>query len=234
MRVQLMLTCLADAFYGEVGIASVRVLEHAGCQVSFPEGQTCCGQPPFNAGDWETARSVARRSKTVFEEGVPIVTPSSSCAAMMRHGYKMLGLEAAPVFELSQFLLDEMGIEKWPLFGNQVSRMQKVVYHRACHGRMLGLEDSVERLLSRVKGLQLAPFEQGDQCCGFGGAFAVGLPTVSAGIGLEKLRCMQEAGAKTIVGGDMGCLMHLQGLIDRERLPMRTRHYAELLAEAIG
>lgn len=233
MRVQLLLTCLCDAFYGEVGVATVRILEHAGCQVSFPEGQTCCGQPPFNAGDWEAARTLARRTADVFEEGVPIVTPSASCAAMMRHGYEMLGLEERPIFELSQFLLQELGVDRWPLDGNRVSRRRRAAFHRACHGRMLGLGDSAERLLALVKGLELVPFEQADQCCGFGGAFSVGHGTVSAGIGREKLRCIEEAGVDTIVSGDMGCLMHLRGLIERERLSMRTVHYAELLAEAL-
>lgn len=233
MRVRLMLTCLCDAFYGELGIATVRILEHARCQVEFVEGQTCCGQPPFNAGDWPTAKEVAKRHAKLFEGDLAIVTPSGSCAAMLRHGYPMMGLEALKVFELSEFLLDELGLERWPLAGNRVLRKQSAAFHRACHGRMLHLGDRQERLLSLVKGLSLIPFEQGDQCCGFGGAFSVGHPTVSAGIGLEKLRCILESGADTIVSGDMGCLMHLQGLIDRERLPLKTRHYAQILAEEL-
>ena len=233
MRVRLMLTCLCDAFYGEVGIATVRVLEHAGCQVEFVPEQTCCGQPPFNAGDWPSARKTAQRHAKLFEGELAVVTPSGSCAAMLRHGYPMLGLSAMPAFELSEFLLDELGLSRWPLSGNRVVRKRSVAFHRACHGRMMHLGDRQERLLSLVKGLSLTPFEQGDQCCGFGGAFSVGHPTVSSGIGQEKLRCILESGADTIVSGDMGCLMHLQGLIDRERLPLKTRHYTQILAEEL-
>ncbi len=233
MRVQLFLTCLCDAFYGEVGIAATRVLEHAGCRVEFPEGQTCCGQPPFNAGDWNAARPVAQRLFEVFEPGVAIVTPSASCAAMLRHGNPMLGLPEVPVYELATFLIEHLGLDRWPLAGNRVSWRRRAAYHRACHGRTLGLGDTVERLLSLVKGLELVPFEQADQCCGFGGAFSVGHPTVSAGIGTEKLRCLLDAGIGTVLSGDMGCLMHLQGLIERARFPLQTRHYAQVLAEAL-
>jgi L-lactate dehydrogenase complex protein LldE len=233
MRVRLMLTCLCDAFFGEVGIATVRVLEHAGCDVEFPKDQTCCGQPPFNAGDWEASKTIAKRCLSVFEGDDPIVTPSASCAAMLKHGYPMLGVSSPRVFELSSFLLDELGIDQWPLRGNKVTAKRSVAFHRACHGRMLHLGDTQERLLSLVKGLQLFPFEQQDQCCGFGGAFSVGLPSVSAGIGLEKLRCIAESGATTIVSGDMGCLMHLNGLIEKNRLPLKTRHYAQILAEEL-
>src|SRR5687767_288448 len=151
MRVRLMLTCLCDAFYGEVGIATVRVLEHAGCQVEFVEEQTCCGQPPFNAGDWPAARPVAERCSSLLAGKLPVVTPSSSCAAMLRHGYPMLGVEVPPAFELAEFLLDELGVGKWPLDGNQVTRKRIVAFHRACHGRMLHLGDCQERLLSLVK-----------------------------------------------------------------------------------
>lgn len=233
MRVQLMLTCLCDAFYGEVGIATTRVLEHAGCRVEFPDGQTCCGQPPFNSGDWGAARPVAKRLLDVFEEGVAIVTPSGSCAAMLTHGFPMLGLERPPVYELSQFLLEQLGVGRWPIRGNRVGQKRSVAFHRACHGRMLGLGDSAERLLALVNGLKQVPFEQDDQCCGFGGAFAVGHAAVSAGIGLEKLRCLSDAGVDTVLSGDMGCLMHLDGLIRRHRLPLKTAHYAQILAEAI-
>lgn len=233
MRVRLMLTCLCDAFYGEVGIATARVLEHAGCEVEFVEAQTCCGQPPFNAGDWPAARSVASRCSSLLEGELAVVTPSSSCAAMLRHGYPMLGVSVPKVFELSEFLLDELGLERWPLEGNRVTWKRAVAFHRACHGRMLHLGDRQERLLSLVGGLRFEPFEQGDQCCGFGGAFSVGHPTISTGIGLEKLRCILESGVDTIVSGDMGCLMQLQGLIDRERLPLKTRHYVQILAEEL-
>jgi L-lactate dehydrogenase complex protein LldE len=250
MTVQLMLTCLCDAFYGEVGIATVRVLEHAGCTVEFPEGQTCCGQPPFNAGDWESARKVAEHWQNVFlgprdsdraprdlTGRPPIVTPSSSCAAMIREGYPLLfdsTEHETKTFELSEFLVAQLGIERWPLtFTPKSTKTTRIAYHRACHGRALGLKDEQEKLLASIAGIELVPIGQPEQCCGFGGAFSVGHPTVSAGIGDEKLRNVIASGAKTLVSGDMGCLMHLRGLIEKEGLDLKTRHFAEILADAI-
>ncbi|MBX3120405.1 MAG: (Fe-S)-binding protein [Fimbriimonadaceae bacterium] len=271
MRVSLMLTCLCDAFYGEVGIATARILEHCGCTVEFPKGQTCCGQPPFNSGDWDTARPIARRTLGTFDKGLPIIVPSGSCTAMLRSGYPMLGLEAPRAFELSEFLIDHLGIDRWPLRGSCVTRKQKVAFHRSCHmrelsasGRGLGVspkrstgvppvvagihdrdghgthgrdahatESPQERLLTLIPGLELVQFAQQEQCCGFGGAFSATHGTLSAGIGMEKLRCLMDAGVDTVVSGDMGCLMHLQGLIDKERLPLKTKHYAQLLAEVL-
>jgi L-lactate dehydrogenase complex protein LldE len=146
----------------------------------------------------------------------------------------MLGIPSPATYELSEFLLDHCGIQSWPLRGNRVGINRTVALHRACHGRILNLGDRQERLLQMVPGVRLAAFEQPDQCCGFGGAFSVGHPAVSSGIGREKLRCVLEAGVDTLVSGDMGCLMHLQGLIEADRLPLRTAHYAQVLAEALG
>lgn len=233
MTVRLMLTCLSDAFFGEVGIATVRVLEHAGCTVQFPDEQTCCGQPPFNAGDWKAAMPIARRSHHVFQGDIPVVIPSASCAAMMTEGYGMMGVPPVPAYELSEFLLNHLGVTRWPLRGSGLVRETGVAFHRSCHGRMIGLKDTQERLLSLVGGIRLLPFDQQEQCCGFGGAFSATHGALSEGIGLEKLRCICESGARTLVSGDMGCLMHLHGLIKRHGLPLRIRHYVEILAEAL-
>ncbi len=249
MTVKLMLTCLCDAFYGEVGIATVRILEHAGCKVEFPSGQTCCGQPPFNAGDWESSRKVARHWKEVFsgnsdsEAGESkdatswiVVSPSSSCTAMVREGYPlMFGYDDhLPVYELSEFLVDHLGLERWPIgFSPEPTGTHKIAYHAACHGRGLGLKDQQERLLASIPGVELVPIDQPEQCCGFGGAFSVGHPTVSSAIGNAKLRSVAESGATTLVSGDMGCLMHLRGLIEKQGLQIETRHFAEILADAI-
>lgn len=259
MKVNLMLTCLCDAFYGEVGIATVQVLERAGCDVSFPPGQTCCGQPPFNAGDWKAARSIAKHAMSTFgldESGhapAPIVTPSSSCAAMLREGYGMLfeGFGHPPVYELAEFLLGPMGVtglegfrsaEGAKLASPDTARgsshtpqpgKRRVAFHRACHSRMLGLGDVQERLVSMVSGVELVPIEQPEQCCGFGGAFSITHGSISSGIGSEKLKHVIDSGVDTLLSGDMGCLMHLNGLIERERLPLKSMHYVQLLAEAL-
>lgn len=239
MKVQLMLTCLCDAFFGEVGIASVRVLEAGGCEVVFPEAQTCCGQPPFNAGDWKASRRIAAHCLTVFDPALPIVTPSGSCAAMVREGYPMLWPEREHVecYELGEFLVRRLGISDWGArITAKPSSMQpktKVAFHRACHGRGLGLTDEQERLVASLPGVILVPVAQADQCCGFGGAFSATHGKLSSGIGLEKLKNVAESGAEVLVSGDMGCLMHLNGLIQHENLPIKTKHYIQLLAEAL-
>ena len=226
-----MLTCLCDAFFGEVGIAAVRVLEHVGCTVEFASNQTCCGQPPYNAGDRAAARRIADHAKLVLNASdAPIVCGSASCTAMLREGYELLypGESHLPAFELSEFLLTVVKVNEWP----QLKPVQRVAFHRSCHGRGIGLGDSAERLL-QLAGVELVPFPAADQCCGFGGAFSVTHPKVSGEIGMEKLHKIAETDVQEIVSGDMGCLMHLGGLIERQKMPFRTRHYAELLAEAL-
>jgi len=240
-----MLTCLCDAFYGEVGIAAVRVLEHAGCTVEFDQrSQTCCGQPPFNAGDWTAAREIAGRTRLLFSGETPVVTPSGSCAAMIRHGYTMLfpNSEATSCFELCEFLVDVLGVTKWPLGGSYSLPGRKIALHRACHHRSLACAPATasahpnaqELLLSSMLGVELQTFADPEQCCGFGGAFAATHGKISSEIGLEKLRKVAASGAELLVSGDMGCLMHLNGLIERERLDLRTAHIAEVLAEPLG
>lgn len=234
MQVRLMLTCLCDAFFGEVGIATVRVLEAIGREVEFPEDQTCCGQPPFNAGDWKESRRVAEHWRRVFAGDTVVVTPSSSCTAMIRHGLHLMdpdGLQPPPTFELAEFLVSQ-GIESWPPSGRGLPGM-RFAYHCACHGRAIGLGDAPERLLRSISCVEVVPIEQAEQCCGFGGAFSASHGSISSGIGMEKLRCVMETGVDLLVSGDMGCLMHLNGLIERHKLPLRTKHYAEVLAEAL-
>ena len=235
MTVRLMLTCLCDAFYGDVGISTVRVLEHAGCTVQFNPEQTCCGQPPFNAGDWETARTVAKHWQSVFTGDQVVVTPSGSCAAMVEHGYSLLykDFQRPKTYELSAFLINVLGISKWPLSGNKVATKRKIALHRSCHGRMTGATNEQESLCRMIKGVELIPFGQDEQCCGFGGAFSATHGKISEGIGLTKLQSILDSGAREIVSADMGCLMHLQGLIERHELHLKTSHVAQLLAGAI-
>jgi L-lactate dehydrogenase complex protein LldE len=230
-----MLTCLCDAFAGEVGIATVRVLESFGFQVEFPENQTCCGQPPFNAGDWERARDVAAHARRVFHldshDSPPVVTPSSSCAAMMRHGYEMLWpvWKGARAYELCEFLVRNVSPIRWP----GKPRPRKVAFHQACHGRMIGLGDTQVRVLSTLPGIELVPIPDAEQCCGFGGSFSATHGSTSYGIGQEKLQRALETGCEELVSGDMGCLQHLQRQIESQGLPLRTIHLAQLMAEAV-
>lgn len=235
MTVRLMLTCLVDALYGEVGIATVRVLEAAGCAVEFPEDQTCCGQPPFNAGDWEAARRIGSHCAAVFSgKETPVVTPSASCAAMTREGYAMLDHPEWPrALELAEFLTDVLGVERWPPSEDFRGEPRRLAYHPACHGRAIHLGEKPVRLLASIPGIEIVPIADPEQCCGFGGAFSASHPTISGRIGMEKLRSVREAGVEELVSSDMGCLMHLGGLIERHGLEIRTRHYAQVLAEAL-
>lgn len=235
MKVQLMLTCLCDAYFGEVGIAAVKVLRASGCEVVFPDTQTCCGQPPFNAGDWAASRRIAEHCLSVFDPFIPIVTPSGSCASMLREGYPLLWPDRAPIacYEVGEFLVKQLGIDQFQSRGENQKPKVKVAFHRACHGRGLGLTDEQERLVGSLPHVDLVSFGQSEQCCGFGGAFSATHGKLSSGIGSEKLRNVVESGAEVLVSGDMGCLMHLNGLIEREKLSLKTMHYLQLVAEAI-
>lgn len=234
MKVRLLLTCLCDAFYGEVGVSTVRALEHVGCTVEFDQNQTCCGQPAFNAGDWNAARPVAERTVRLFgldsDDDSYVVTPSASCAAMLRHGYGLMGVACRTdrVFELAEFLVDVVGVSEW---GGKLAK-RRVGLHRACHGRMMGLKDQQETLLRSVSGIELVEIGSSEQCCGFGGAFSVTHGKVSEGIGLEKLRQIEQAGIDQVVSGDMGCLMHLAGLAKRNAIDVTLSHYSQVLVEA--
>lgn len=228
-----MLTCLCDAFYGEVGIATARVLEHVGCEVEFPDEQTCCGQPPFNAGDWGACRTLAKRTAGVFK-GSTVVVPSASCTAMVRHGYGMvLGQAPFECFELCEFLVRHVGLSRWPPERSRPIRGRSIAFHTACHGRAIGLGSLQKEFVSTIRDLEIVEFAEDEQCCGFGGAFSATHGAISSGIGLQKLEMIASSGATEIIGGDMGCLMHLDGLIRRHELPLKVRHVSQLLAEAI-
>jgi len=242
--VHLMLTCLCDAFYPAVGMAAVECLESVGYPVIFDEVQSCCAQPAFNCGDRESARKVARHTLRVFREALAVVVPSGSCAAMIRWGYPQL-FEKEPDFqeacelagrtwELSEFLAQVNGTHSWP-----GSYPKKIAFHRSCHLRELSPGVSPERLLESIEGLQCLWVASPEQCCGFGGTFSVSFPWTSQQIGCAKLESLLDSGAQEVVSSDMGCLMHLHGLWEkenregrfRERIPMR--HYAEVLRDSL-
>jgi L-lactate dehydrogenase complex protein LldE len=238
-RVQFMATCLCDAFFDDVAVASVEVLEHLGCTVTFPEGQTCCGQPAFNGGDWENSRKVVRHTVRVFAGDDPVIIPSGSCAAMMFHG-ALLEFEkeadlpavqslASRCWEFSDFIVNGLGIKQWP--GRFPA---KVAFHRSCHTRGTPSGETARQLLSSIEGLELQPFGQADQCCGFGGTFSVTFPTVSAAMGELKLEHAMASNPDVLASGDMGCLMHLGGLSSREGSTQpRILHIAQILRDSL-
>src|SRR5436305_67377 len=177
-RVQLMATCLCDAFYDDVAAATVEVLEHLGVEVVFREAQTCCGQPAFNGGDWNASRKVVRHTVRTFAGDEPIVIPSGSCAAMLFHG-AVLEFEKEPdlpevaalgrrAWELCDFIVNGLGVKSWP------GRFPATIaFHRACHTRGTDSAEAALTLLGSIDGVRLVPFGEGEQCCGFGGTFAV-------------------------------------------------------------
>ncbi|WP_418960203.1 (Fe-S)-binding protein [Streptomyces tritici] len=230
MRAALFVTCVNDALYPATGVATVRILERLGVEVDFPAGQTCCGQPQYNTGYSEQAAPLARRLAEAFQGYEHVVTPSGSCAAMVRAHYSGFGPEAAAlgprVYELTEFLVDVLGVTDVGAYFPHT-----VTYHPSCHGlRLLGLGDRPLRLLRAVKGLDLVELPGAEECCGFGGTFAVKNPAVSAAMGRDKLAHAAGTGAEVLCGADNSCLMHLGGLLRRQDAPLRALHLAEILA----
>jgi L-lactate dehydrogenase complex protein LldE len=225
-RVQLMATCLCDAFYDDVAAATVEVLEHAGVEVAFPEGQTCCGQPAFNGGDWPASRRVVRHTVRTFAGEDPVVVPSGSCAAMLFHGaVEALGRRT---WELADYLVNGLGVRTWP--GRYPAR---VAFHRSCHSRGTDSVAAALALLRSIAGVEVVEFGEAEQCCGFGGTFAVTFPHLSGAMGQLKLDHVRAAQPDVYVSGDMSCMMHLGGLAAREGRPIRTLHLAQLLRDAL-
>jgi L-lactate dehydrogenase complex protein LldE len=243
MRVALFVTCVNDTLYPGTGRAVVTLLRRLGVDVDFPAGQTCCGQPQYNTGYRHQAEPLALRYAQVFAGYDAIVTPSGSCGAMVRELYPRMGERAraegrgdrlaravAPVvprtYELTEFLVDVLGVTDvgacYP---------HTVTYHPTCHGlRTLGLGDRPYRLLRAVKGLELRELPGAEECCGFGGTFAVKNPDVSAAMGADKVRNAAATGAEVLCAADNSCLMHIGGTAARMRVGTRPVHIAEILA----
>jgi L-lactate dehydrogenase complex protein LldE len=230
VKVGLFVTCLVDLVLPEVGVATARVLQRAGHEVVFPEGQTCCGQPAFNSGQREEAAQVLRHTLRALAaaRADAYVAPAGSCTTMIRVFAKQLAdnedLEyvAPRLFELSEFLAEQGG----ELAGRFAGR---VAYHDSCHMlRELGLEREPRAALERLEGVSLVDWDAG-RCCGFGGTFAVRQPELSVAMADEKLRTLGDA--EVLCGSDPSCLMHLRGRLARLGSPVEVRHLAELLEE---
>lgn len=240
MEVTLFIPCIVDGMYPEVGEAVVRVLRRLGVGLHYPTGQTCCGQPAFNAGYRKEAAIAAKHFIRTFERSGPIVCPSGSCVAMVRHQYAELFRESPDwlekarevggrVFELTEYLVDALGID------DVGARYQgKVTYHDSCHLlRGLGVREQPRRLIGNVRGVELVEMKDSDRCCGFGGAFSFKYGDISAAILEDKVRNILESGADTVAGCDMGCLMNIQGMLSRGGHSVRTLHIAQLLASSL-
>jgi L-lactate dehydrogenase complex protein LldE len=242
-RVALFVPCYIDQFYPQVGMATVELLEKYGCQVEFPEAQTCCGQPMANTGCVNEAQPLAKRFLEIFAPYEYVVCPSGSCTAMVRHHYEEYfhGNQAYEqlrqrTFELTEFLVDVLKI---PCIAGKFP--YRVGLHQSCHGlRELRLGKSSEtvgpafskagQLLSGLEGIELVTLTRPDECCGFGGTFAVNEEAVSCMMGLDRIHDHEQAGTQVLTANDMSCLMHLAGLIQRQKKSIRVMHIAEILA----
>jgi L-lactate dehydrogenase complex protein LldE len=237
MNIQLFIPCFVDQLFPETAFNMIKVLEKAGCNVSYNTSQTCCGQPAFNAGFWEDAREVCTKFLNDFDPTQIIVAPSASCIGFIRNYYpklfensslhnevKAIGQNS---FELSDFLVNKLGITS---FG--ASLPGKATYHDSCAGlRECGIKNEPRLLLSKVKGLEIVEMEDVETCCGFGGTFAVKFEGISIGMAEQKVEHALATGAEYLVSTDLSCLMHLQGYIDNRKHSLKTMHLADVLAQ---
>jgi len=236
-RVGLFVTCLVDLVRPSVGFAAVELLERAGCRISVPDAQTCCGQPAFNSGDDADTAEIAKTTIAAFEDCDYVVAPSGSCAGMLKLHYPEVFANdpewrpratafAAKVHELTEFLVDIIGLEDTPPALDATA-----TYHDSCSGlRELGVKDAPRRLLGRVAGLTIAEGAEAETCCGFGGLFCVKNADISTGMVDAKLDDLEKTGADMVLGGDLGCLMNIAGRLRRRGSTMEARHVAEVLA----
>ncbi|HEX8915530.1 MAG TPA: (Fe-S)-binding protein [Humisphaera sp.] len=242
--VALFVTCLTDQFYPQVGVAVTKILERLGCRVHFPQAQTCCGQPFFNNGFPDQARPLAERFVEIFEPYQYVVTPSGSCAAMVREQYEVLlkddpafahGMHAvvAKTYEFVEFLDKVLKVDLSQL-KLPTAAPEPVTYHYTCHLRGIGVKDEGVRLLKQIGNVDYRPMEKVDQCCGFGGTFAVKYPAISGAIVEDKVDCIAKTEAKTLICNDAGCSMNISGMCNRSGVEVRTKHIAELMADAMG
>jgi L-lactate dehydrogenase complex protein LldE len=241
-EVALFVTCLTDTFEPRVGVAVVRLLRHFGCAVRFPAEQTCCGQPQFNNGYHTEAAALGRRMIDVFEPYEAVVTPSGSCASMVKHHLPELLAEepsygtraralADRTWEFGQFCVDQLRIDPAEISAPPVGPM---TYHYSCHLRGLQTYAEATRLVADMRDVDFRPLERLDQCCGFGGAFHVLYPEVSTAMVDDKLDSIARTGATTVVCNEAGCGMTIGGAARRRGMNLRLLHVAELWAEGLG
>ncbi|MBT2680758.1 (Fe-S)-binding protein [Bacillus sp. ISL-35] len=235
MKVTLFATCLVDLFQGNVGKATVELLERLGCEIDFPEAQVCCGQPAYNSGYVKEAKAAMKSMIDTFADAEYVVSPSGSCIAMF-HEYPHI-FKGDPVwepkarnlaeksYELTQFIVDVLKVE------DVGARFEgKATYHTSCHmTRLLGIKQEPMILLKNVKGLEFTELPGKEQCCGFGGTFSVKMAQISEQMVDEKVMHIEETEAEYLIGADAGCLMNIGGRIDRKGKPIRVLHIAEVL-----
>ena len=239
--VSLFVTCIVDMIYPQTGVSVVEILDHLGVEVRFPQSQTCCGQPAFNAGFRGDAKQVAKQFLTAFADAEVIVTPSGSCGSMVRHYYPELFKDdpewraraewAADItWEFTEYLVDGLGITD---IGAHLPPT-KVAFHHACHGyRLMNLGTQAQELAAKIDGITVTGLYGADQCCGFGGLFAVKMPEISGAMLNDKVSNINAADADVIVTGDASCLTQMNGGLSRQQSSKRVMHIADLLAKGL-
>ena len=236
MKVQLFIPCFVDQLYPATAFNMVKVLEKAGCEVSYNTNQTCCGQPAFNAGFWDDARDVANKFLKDFDTPDYIVGPGASCVGFVRNYYPKLFENGSAhhtvkelgkkTFEFTEFLTDVLKIED---YGAELN--SKATYHDSCAAlRECKIKEGPRKLLSHVKGLEVVEMIDNETCCGFGGTFAVKFEGISSGMADQKIQNALATGADCIISTDLSCLMQLDGFIKQKNLPLTTMHIADVLA----
>jgi L-lactate dehydrogenase complex protein LldE len=236
-KVTLFIQCIIDGIYPEVGFAVARIFEKLGIEVKCPAEQTCCGQPAFNSGYRKEAKRAAEHFIDVFGDAEAIVCPSGSCVNMVRNHYPELFRDDARLlerakgigtktFELTEYLVDVLKVED---LGSRYDG--RITYHDSCHlMRGIGVKEQPRKLIRKIRGAEFVEMNDSDRCCGFGGAFSVKYPEISAAILEDKIKNIISSNADVVTGCDMGCLMNIQGMLSRKGLPVKTMHIAQLLA----
>jgi len=236
MKVQLFIPCFVDQLYPETAFNTIKVLEKAGCEIVYNAKQTCCGQPAYNAGYWEQAKDIGNKFLNDFIETEYIVAPSASCVGMVKNGFNDLFTNTivhnkcrsmqGNIFELSDFLVNVL---KRDYFGAELDG--KAVYHDSCSGlRECKIKEEPRQLLAKVHGLEMVEMKDTDMCCGFGGTFAVKFDAISSAMAEQKVNNALAMDAEYIISTDLSCLMHLEGYIKKNNIPLKTMHIADVLA----
>ncbi len=245
MKVALFVTCLADSYYPRTAIAVVKLLEHFGCEVTFAQEQTCCGQPMFNTGYRDDTRELAKRMIGIFEDAKYVVTPSGSCAAMVReqypelfegdHAYEHAAKDLADkTYEFIEFLTKVLKVDFKSL---GIHWDGKATYHYSCHLRGIGVAgggQEVVDVIEQIDGLDYVPLEKSEQCCGFGGTFAMKYPQISGSMVADKVQCIEKTKAPYVISNDAGCTMNISGSCQRQGTEKQFISLAEILAEGLG
>ena len=240
-RVYLFGTCVVDLFYPEAGMDAIHLLQREGIEVEYPQGQSCCGQPAYTSGYTEQAREVARAQLALFAGDYPVVVPSGSCAGMFREHYpdlfkdepdtlKQVLALAERTYELVEFLLKVCKVQL-----NDLGQPTKIALHTSCSARReMNTHLHARELLAQLNNVERIDHDHESECCGFGGTFSVRMPDISGAMVLDKTRSLKESGAHQIVTADCGCLMNINGSLEKQRAALRGQHLASFLWQRSG